>query len=161
MLPIMAGMAAAFAVGAAILVFVIFKTSGTTLFSNVEDVDLPNFVEMSWEEIQNDPQYASFDFDVKDDYSAEYAEGVIYDQSPKAPKRVKANATVTLYVSKGTQVVSLPDVLGKERYDARDELQNLGLVVTIRIEEREDMAENLVFKVTDAASQELLLQARS
>ena len=68
----------------------------------MEDVDLPNFVEMSWEEIQNDPQYASFDFDVKDDYSAEYAEGVIYDQSPKAPKRVKANATVTLYVSKGT-----------------------------------------------------------
>lgn len=159
-LPVMAGMAAAFAVGAAILVFVIFKTSGTTLFSNVEDVDLPNFVEMSWEEIQNDPQYASFDFDVKDDYSAEYAEGVIYDQSPKAPKRVKANATVTLYVSKGTQVVSLPDVLGKERYDARDELQNLGLVVTIRIEEREDMAENLVFKVTDAASQELTAGAQ-
>lgn len=154
-LPIMAGMAAAFAVGAAILIFVIFRTSGTTLFSNVEDVDLPNFVEMSLEEIQNNPEYASFQFDVRDDYSAEYAEGIVYDQSPKAPKRVKANATVTLYVSKGTQVVNLPDVLGKERYDARDELQNLGLVVTIRIEEREDMAENLVFKVTDAADQEL------
>lgn len=159
-LPVMAGMAAAFAVGAAILVFVIFKTSGTTLFSNVEDVDLPNFVEMSWDEIQNDPQYASFSFEVQPDYSAEYAEGVVYDQSPKAPKRVKANATVTLYVSKGTQVVSLPDVLGKERYDARDELQNLGLVVTIRIEEREDMAENLVFKVTDAAGQELTAGAQ-
>ena len=59
-------------------------------------------------------QYASFSFEVQPDYSAEYAEGVVYDQSPKAPKRVKANATVTLYVSKGTQVVSLPDVLGKD-----------------------------------------------
>ena len=112
-LPIMAGMAAAFAVGAAILIFVIFRTSGTTLFSNVEDVDLPNFVEMSLEEIQNNPEYASFQFDVRDDYSAEYAEGIVYDQSPKAPKRVKANATVTLYVSKGTQVVNLPDVWAK------------------------------------------------
>ena len=37
---------------------------------------------------------------------------------------------------------------------------HLGLVVTIRIEEREDMAENLVFKVTDAASQELTAGAQ-
>ncbi len=51
-LPILAGMAAAFLIGAAILVFLIFKYEGNGMFSQSMDVDLPNFIGLTQAEIQ-------------------------------------------------------------------------------------------------------------
>ena len=45
-------MAAAFLIGAAILVFLIFKYEGNGMFSQSMDVDLPNFIGLTQAEIQ-------------------------------------------------------------------------------------------------------------
>ena len=139
-MPILAGVTAAFALGAIILIIIIFRTSGADMFSQRADVDLPIFTGMTWESIDADPQYDSFDFTVRTEYNAEYEAGVVYSQSPKPPKVVKEGASVTLYVSMGSQIVSVPNVIGQDRNTAMRELSAAGIVFKIVTEPTEDQA---------------------
>ena len=99
--PILAGMAVAFAVGAAILCFLIFRTSG--LFSSKPDVEVTSFTGMTLAEAQKNE---NFEFEIEEVYNTNVEEGVIFDQSPKPPKIVKQGSTITLRVSLGKQEVA-------------------------------------------------------
>ena len=62
------------------------------------DVDLPNFTNMNVDDIINNSQYP-FRFEVEEEYNSEKEAGIVYDQSPKAPKKVKENSCL-LYTSR-------------------------------------------------------------
>ncbi len=130
-LPILAGVAAAFAIGAAILIFVIFKTTSSDLFTKHENVELPNFVDMKVEDVTENSQYSNFKFETEEQYDADAEAGTIINQSPKPPKTVKDNATIKLYVSKGAQMVKLPNLIGKTRQEAIKELSANGILFRI------------------------------
>ena len=130
-LPILAGVAAAFAIGAAILIFVIFKTTSSDLFTKHENVELPNFVDMKIEDVTGNSQYSNFKFETEEQYDADAEAGTIINQSPKPPKTVKDNATIKLYVSKGAQMVKLPNLIGKTRQEAIKELSANGILFRI------------------------------
>ena len=156
-LPMLAGMAAAFLVGALLLIFLIFKLSGNPLISNKKDVELPNFVGMTKEEVEAkvaDGTY-SFKFEFDENYNNDNAAGVIYDQSPKPPKTVKENQSITLRVSKGTQVVTVPDLTGKSRSEAEKALTDLGLNVNVVPTEDTTVGENKVIKTDPVAKTEV------
>ena len=68
-LPILAGMAAAFLIGAAILVFLIFKYEGNGMFSQSMDVDLPNFIGLTQAEIQEKYPDSKFIFQTEEEYN--------------------------------------------------------------------------------------------
>ena len=55
----------------------------------------------------------------------------MYSQSPRPPRTVKEGQTVTLKVSKGTEIVNVEDVYGMTSEDATTRLQGQGLVVSI------------------------------
>ena len=130
-LPILAGMAAAFAIGSAILCVIIFTNSSNPLFSNRADVDLVSFVGMTRQEIENNPEYDKFNIVFEEEYNSQYPAGQVYSQSPRPPRTVKEGQTVTLKVSKGTEIVNVEDVYGMTSEDATDRLQGQGLVVSI------------------------------
>ncbi|WP_367925568.1 Stk1 family PASTA domain-containing Ser/Thr kinase [uncultured Ruthenibacterium sp.] len=150
-LPILAGVAAAFAIGAIILVIVIFKSAPNQLFTQYEDVDLPNFTNMNVNDIINNDEYP-FRFEVEEEYNSEKEAGVVYDQSPKAPKKVKENSIVTLRVSKGVQMQAVPDVVGMTRDEAQKALKDAGFSVRVKTQESTDVAEDIVLSTDPVAN---------
>lgn len=134
-LPVLAGMALAFLLGSAVLIYMIFHFSGNTLFETREDVHLPSFVGMNTEEILNNKEYTSqFVFTIKESYRTDYEAGDVYDQSPKGGKVVKEGHEVILRVSKGVQIVQVPDVISYTKEEAVETLTALDLSVLVRYE---------------------------
>ncbi len=155
-LPVLIGMAFAFMVGSAILVYMIFSFSGNTLFEKREDVNLPNFVGMSVEDILGNREYTDqFRFTVKETYRADYAVGEIYDQSPKGNKTVKEGHEVILRVSKGVQIVTVPDVTDYTKAEAEATLRALDLSVLVRYETNDAVPLGQVIKTEPAANTQL------
>lgn len=137
LLPILAGMAAAFLIGSSILVYWIFKHQSNGMFSQHADVELPNFIGLSYEQIKEQYQDTQFYFVSEEEYNEEYAAGTVCDQYPRAqtadnPKIVKDNAKIVLTVSKGVEIISMPDLSGMTRAEATSECRRLGLMPTFR-----------------------------
>lgn len=129
-LPMLAGVAAAFAVSALVAIFLIFKLSDNPLLTSQRDVELPNFIGMTEEEIKNSDY--KFNFDIEYAYSSEYAEGVVFSQNPKPPKTIKEKGTVRLKISQGAQSSQLPDLSGYSRSEASKVLSEMGVNVEIQ-----------------------------
>ncbi len=65
--------------------------------------------------------------DAKRRYNGTTPRGHVYDQNPEQGERIQKGNTVTLFVSKGIPVVTVPDVRGKSESDATAELADAGL----------------------------------
>ncbi|MCI6640256.1 MAG: Stk1 family PASTA domain-containing Ser/Thr kinase [Pygmaiobacter massiliensis] len=152
-LPILAGLALAFAIGSAILCVLIFNTSG--IFSKTEDVELVNFVGMDYSTVKADDNYSSFKFDVKEIYSADRPAGEILSQTPNPPKKVKEGSTIKIWVSKGTEIVTVPSLSGKSRGEAQNTLSEMGLSVLVISEENESMEAGKVIRTDPAEGTQL------
>ncbi|HIW54392.1 MAG TPA: Stk1 family PASTA domain-containing Ser/Thr kinase [Candidatus Ruthenibacterium merdigallinarum] len=155
LLPILAGISAAFAIGAAILVFVIFSNSSSDLFAAHEDVELPNFSNMTWADVQSNSAYANFRFEIEEQYNSEVAAGVIFNQSPKPPKTVKDNASIRLYVSLGTQVVKVPNLIGQDKNEAMKALSANDILFRIVTEQTDETTPNRVLRMEPQAGTEV------
>lgn len=149
-LPILAGVAVAFAIGAAILVAVIFNSSSSNLFKEHQDVELPNFTNTSIDDVLSNDAYDGFTFEKIEQYNGEVEQGVIFNQSPKPPKTVKDNATIKLYVSKGAQMVSLPNLIGKTKTEAMKVLSESGIVFRIETEQTKETTPGNVLRMDPA-----------
>ena len=80
---------------------------------------------MTTDEVLSNPAYKNFHFDIEEVYSVDSEEGLIIDQSPKAPKSVKENAHITLKVSLGAEEVTVPNVVGWQRDTVRAKFKEL------------------------------------
>ena len=149
-LPILAGVAVAFAIGAAILVAVIFNSSSSNLFKEHQDVELPNFTNTSIDDVLSNDAYDGFTFEKIEQYNGEVEQGVIFNQSPKPPKTVKDNAAIKLYVSKGAQMVSLPNLIGKTKTEAMKVLSESGIVFRIETEQTKETTPGNVLRMDPA-----------
>jgi len=64
------------------------------------------------------------------DYNAEVPNGQVFDQDPDAGSTVKAERTVSLWVSKGPELIAeVPNVIGLTWREAKISLETAGLVV--------------------------------
>lgn len=142
-------------VGSVVSILVMFNSSGNALFAAVPDVELPSFDKMTREEVERDEAYKNFHINWQEEYSGEYDKGIIFDQSPKAPKQVKENATITLRVSKGIQKVTVPDIKGWKKNSAREKMRSLGLKILFQTEVNEDVEVGTVLRTEPAAGREL------
>lgn len=127
-LPILAGMATAFALGSAILCYMIFANSTNPLFSNKADVALPDFTGQSWEAVK--AEYGSqLTLSAEEEWNEKYEAGTIFYQSPRGPRTVKEGQKVVVKVSLGTLYVNVPNVTQWRIADAEEELRKQGLSV--------------------------------
>ena len=84
LLPILAGMAAAFLIGSCILVYWIFKEQSNGMFDQHKDVELPNFIGLSYDQIREQYKESQFYFKEEQEYNEQYSAGIICDQYPRA-----------------------------------------------------------------------------
>ena len=149
-LPIFFGMAVAFVIGAAILVYLIFTNSSNPLFSNRDNVQLIDFVGHTEDEFRSSDYFALLTPDIIYEYNSMYPEGTIFQQSPAAGRTVKERQTITLRVSRGTEIITLPDVTGYDRDTGKQSLVDLGLSVTTRREVNDSVAEGTIIRTEPA-----------
>lgn len=132
-LPILAAIAGAF-----VLVAMIF--GGVALFMKFfnpkdvrENVVVPNFVGMNYEEEirSDDSEYKDkFSFEVETVWNSEYEKGIVIDQDIPKGTSVKIKDKITLTVSKGKQMIDVPEIQPGEHKDVvRNQLTALGFVV--------------------------------
>jgi serine/threonine-protein kinase len=78
--------------------------------------------------------------EVREEFS-DKTEGVVYDTAPKAGVEMRSGKAVVLYVSKGSEPVTVPDVVGKKRAEAQESLRAAGLVMGDTKEEYSEVYE--------------------
>ena len=153
-LPVLAGMAVAFGVVAVVICMLIFNMTGS--FEQKADVDLPNFYGWTKQQVQASDYMKVFSITFDEQYSNDYDEGTVFDQTPKAPKSVKEGAKITLRVSLGTKDVGLPEVTGISKNDALSALKTAGFTnVMLKRVKVETGPFDVVQKVTDKDGNEL------
>jgi len=97
----------------------------------VPEVSVPNVVGLSVIDAQNRlEQYRLTARIVSYDYNAEVPSGQVVNQDPAAGVTVKANRTVSLWVSKGPELIAeVPDVVGLTWREAKINLEQAGFTV--------------------------------
>ena len=139
------------ALASLVSIFVMFFATGNSLFSTTQDVELPNFYNMTQEEIEADEAYSNFRIEFVDVYSDEVAEGHVVDQSPRPPKEVKENARITVRVSRGVEQVEVPDMVGWTRASASEKVKSINLSILIKYETDDTKPYNTVLRTAPAA----------
>ena len=154
-LPIFFGMAVAFIIGATILVYLIFTNSTNPLFSNRDNVQLIDFVGQTEDEFRTSDYFALLTPEIVYEYNSSYPAGTIFQQSPAAGRTVKEKQKITLKVSRGTEIITLPDVGGYDKDTAKQTLVDLGVSVSTRRETNDSVAENTVIRTEPAAGSQV------
>ena len=88
-----------------------------------------------------------FKIKVEEEYSADYAKGLVIRQDPESDTELEEGKTLTLVVSKGTRTedkVSVPEVVGKMESSAKSELEAAGLKVSVKTKYSIDVAKGKV-----------------
>ena len=92
---------------------------------------VPDFIGMDYTQVQNNREYTSmYLFYVTEEYSDTAPAGQIIQQQPDADTVLKAGETIRLVVSKGPQMVEMPNIIGFTQDGAVKELEARGLVAS-------------------------------
>ncbi|MBR2406575.1 MAG: Stk1 family PASTA domain-containing Ser/Thr kinase [Clostridia bacterium] len=153
-IPVLCAVAAAFLVVAMVFVGIVLSDKLGGEGGNSSQIEVPNFVGKHISEISNDPEImANFIFDTKNQKEQfdEAPVGTVIDQSLEAGLSVKKGTkTIILTVSKGPNMVRIPDVVGQHRDQAEAALRNAGFVVKYTLDTSETVQENFVISLSPA-----------
>lgn len=115
---------------------------------------IPNYVGMTYEEAEKAAQadssiilYRNF----TDEYSNDYEEGKIMQQSPAAGSQILQddNIVISVTVSKGAQMRTLPKVEGSKLDEAAADIAEQGLLATVEYEYSDTVAADRVIRYKD------------
>ena len=90
-----------------------------------QTVLVPDFTGYTYSQLQSDPQFsANYRFAiVAQEYSSDYAQGVVIDQSPEeGTTTTDLQPLIELVISKGPEKVEMPNIIGFTRESAEKEL---------------------------------------
>ena len=143
-IPILAGIAVTLFV-AIIILAVIFIPK---LFSSTgEELVCPKFVGQNINAVKENEEYlTNFDFEEEWKENADFAYGIVYEQSETVGKKLKKDAKITLYISMGPITKRVPDVSGKPESAAVSELKSEGFKTVVTEMPSEDIEQGLVIK---------------
>ena len=93
-------------------------------------IPVPNFVNGSYIVTSSNPVFdKNFDFEPIYEYREDIESGYIFNQSPAPDTMVEPGTKITLYVSKGKEVITLPNVVGTDFDEAKARLEEIGFKV--------------------------------
>ncbi|MFA9380420.1 MAG: Stk1 family PASTA domain-containing Ser/Thr kinase [Acetanaerobacterium sp.] len=159
-MPIMTGVAFAFVITAVVFIVYIFILNNP--FAKVPDVEMPKFEGLRYDDIINSDEYQAygFQYNISEDFNSDYAEGVVYDQTPTAGRQVKAQTTVNLKISKGIEVVPLPNLYNLDSLTAIAQLKDLDIPYDEQKIFSETYAEGRVVKTDPPKDSEVTTDTR-
>lgn len=140
--------ALSFVIGAIILFFVAFGTTmGIVELVNPKDVQIPDLVNKTQDEAEQIVKELKLKLVVKaEEYNENVEEGKIISQDPAYQENytIKEHSEISVVISKGTETVEVPDVVGKTREEAEKLLKDAGLVAEITEENDEKVEAGIV-----------------
>ena len=153
--------ALSFVIGAIILFFVAFgATMGIVELVNPNDVQIPDLVNKTQDEAEQIVKDLKLKLVVKsEEYNQNVEEGKIISQAPAYQENytIKEHSEISVVISKGTETVEVPDVVGKTREEAEKLLQltyRNPLIVTVKCPSvKGGMLENAKFRVSKRTSE--------
>ena len=105
-------------------------------------VAVPNFVGQQVESVLKDKEYTQhFVFTVEEQYSEEKPAGEIMSQDPTADRQISLQTkgiNVKLLVSKGPEIIYMPDLINTDHREAKIQLESLKLNLTFVIDSAPD-----------------------
>lgn len=107
---------------------------GFYFWFNVKEVVVPSVEGKPLLEAQQILTEQRIKFTTEDEPHPTVAKGFVIAQDPKAESKIKINRTVTLAVSTGPEMTTVPAVTGKKLDEAKNELEKAGLSVTEPVE---------------------------
>ena len=130
--------------GAILLFFIAFgATMGIVEIANPNEVQIPDLVNKTEEEAEQILKDLKLKLVVKsEEYDENIEKGKIISQDPtyKENYKIKEHSEISVIISKGTEKVDVPNVVGKTKEEAEKELKAAGLVPEI-IEENDEKVE--------------------
>ena len=119
-----------------------FGTQAILSMGRVEDVQLPNFMNMTREQAETAATEANLQLEISEEFNSEVEAGKVISQDPPYIEgyTVKEESTVKIVISKGENIKVVPDVAGKEKDEAEQEIRAEELEVKI-VEETNDRIE--------------------
>jgi len=120
-----------------------------TVSKGKELFGVPDFVGMTESDALQALRDAGFALDtIKREYNKTVADGQVFKQDPVAGANVPSGSLVTLYISRGTELAKVPDVVGKKQGDAKTTLEKAGFGVKVVDESSDTVANGLVIRQT-------------
>ena len=98
----------------------------------IEQLALPSYVGKGGEQALSELNDLGFDVNVKYSFSDSIFKGQVITQRPERSDLISKGSKIELEISKGSEFVFVPNVLGKNKNDASVDLENLGLKVSAK-----------------------------
>lgn len=114
-------------------------------------VEVPKVVGLDYEDAKRTLERLGLEVAKVEAFSRTVVKGAVIEQDRDPGVLVNAGSTVTLTVSKGKEIVAVPDVKGKPEAEAKDTLTRAGFAVTVKREFSDTVAEGVVISQTPAA----------
>lgn len=116
-------------------------------------VEIPNVVDYYEQEAVDELTNDNFIVkEIKYEFSDEYEKGIVIQQNPSGGTKAAEGTEITLYVSKGKDVVSVPKLLEKTVDECRYLLSEAGLILgNVEYDTSNSIARNLVMYQTPVA----------
>lgn len=102
---------------------------GVTISTGKGAIEIPNVVGEYVESATKTLEKAGFEVTTSFEYSQDVAQNKVIAQTPAGNAQGKKGDTVTLTVSRGTESIKVPSVVGKSESAAKSTLENAGLKV--------------------------------
>ena len=110
-----------------------------TIAVGPDTVDAPNFKNMTMDDARQAAEDAGLKVvEAESKYSEDVAEGKIISQSPAAGDPVKPGTTIEVVTSRGSELTTVPNVIGMTEEQAIDKLQSEGFGADVKAREYSD-----------------------
>lgn len=125
-------------------------------FIRAKDVSIPELVGKSKEEAYELTKKAKLNLEISEEvFDKEIQEGYIVSQDPSLPMSVKQGRTIYVKVSKGQEVVVVPDVKDKSSTEAIKTLRDAGFIVNEEHEYSTKVSKGNIIKQSIDADKEV------
>lgn len=124
------------------------KTVKVTVSKGVKTGTVPSVIGLSETEAVKAIEAANFVVgEIKREYNSSYNADIVFQMNPSGNSTANEGTKVTIYVSKGEDLVTVPSVIGQTEADAKSTITNAGLTVgTITYETSSDYSKGMVMK---------------
>ena len=134
-----------------------FGAQAVLNMGRVNDVALPNFVNMTKEEAEAAAQEANLKLEITEEYSSDVEAGKVASQEPSYLDGylVKEGSTVKIVISKGENIKIVPKVTGMTREEAEDAIEAEELKFEVVEETSREVEAGIVIRQEPSADEEV------
>ncbi len=133
-----------------VIVFVISFIAVASFFPNIlpwnressGTAEVPDLIGLSYDKAVE--TYSNIEFIKEEEYSAEYNEGIIFEQSPEYGESIEAPFEIKVFVSKGAKEVTVPDVVNLDIEQAQKVLEKHEIEWSVEYKESNTIPEDIV-----------------